>query len=596
MNHRLKHRLRCFITRTSGRLLILTNIKDVDERPYQGLKNVLIRSFDFSCHPGGGSPKDLLFVCLNLRKPHPLEGLPVKLVNDFLTIEDRYALDRFIYKNFSLSWYRHQNLSEYKGIHLGDILQYDFQKFVTPRLKNTLLLKRIFDESAFDRMLVLDDTNELLSVAQAFAEQKQIPCEGIILKRLPELRSKLSLWISEWLNVMAHKRLYSKLMTEAIFIDAKLHKYMKGCPSEKVFIPMFLQYGLSVRRKASDFFSLHLKATRRDRAHWREVWIRLRQDPVFMKQFQVEGLSFWPWMKGELENIFCHKLPRISCNVDLLNRFFKQKKISQMIFRNDHREFEKTCILSGRKHGVKSMVVQHGILAECNGHNHLWADRMAVWGPASIDWYKKYGNDPRKLTVTGNPNFDHLVSWKPSMTKSELCKKVDLNPSKKIVLYVTQQINKFSSFWTDDLFYVMSEDICDVLKNSSDYELLIKADPYESVLPYQKILNQSGITNGAAVRDFAIHEILPHCDVVVTLDSTVGLEAMFFNKPLVTYNLIGREDRIPFYKYGAAFRVKSKEELYQVLQTGAPLSQNQFVQEYAHDLDGRARHRLAALL
>ena len=133
--------------------------------------------------------------------------------------------------------------------------------------------------------------------------------------------------------------------------------------------------------------------------------------------FVYKGVSFWDIVSGKLSIFFEEIIPRIISNIRMLELLADTHKIKAVILRNDVKEAERSIILSLRRKEVPSLVLQHGILAEVNGHSELIADKFVAWGNASVNWYKNVGNSSREFVVSGNPRFDELVKLKPKIVE-----------------------------------------------------------------------------------------------------------------------------------------------------------------------------------
>lgn len=552
----------------------------------------------------------------------PKEFLKVKLrmitSEECLSKEDCAEIDKYIFSGLTRNWYSYNNITEYRGIHLGSILEYDFQRYLTPRVKNLEIIKKIADGEKIKKIVAIDDTAELGPVARLYAGMLNIPVLEISFlqkknKLGAKVKSKLASQFSRFLDALAFQRLMRDKNEGAIaLVDTRISKMLLKfqdtglsfmlCPFEKgvglrldlikqgfSYLPLYFEKGTRSNRRDTD----------------NKKWQALSLDENFKRIFQYKDISVWEIIKDKLSVFFLEYLPRIISNIDLLERLLKTKRIKIAVLRNDVKEFERTVILALRMAKIPSLAIQHGILAETNGHNILLADRFAAWGSASVDWYKRYGNPGEKFEVTGNPKFDTFINWRPEITKEELCRKLNLDADKGIILFATQQINKFSSFWTDDLFWVMTDRLLGAIAEFPDKQLVIKVDPYEYTTPYRERILASSYNHAVAIRDIDIYTLIYFCDLVITQDSTVALEAMVLDKPVITFNLTKRENRVPYVEKKAALGVSKSEDLLPVIKkaltdtetiSGLKRGRMEFIKEYAYKIDGRSKERLLNIL
>lgn len=67
------------------------------------------------------------------------------------------------------------------------------------------------------------------------------------------------------------------------------------------------------------------------------------------------------------------------------------------------------------------------------------ADKIIAFNEHIKEEAIKYGDyKPRQIVVTGFPQYDASVSYRPSVSRDEFCKRLGLNPAKKIILFALQ--------------------------------------------------------------------------------------------------------------------------------------------------------------
>lgn len=564
------------------------------------------------------SPHLIVFFNLEIPKQFVQTKLAVRTSEDYLSKEDYEAIDNYVFEDLSKSWYLYKGITDFHGIPLGKMYEYDFQKYLTPRIKNLEIIQKVIVKENIQKIIVIEDTGELEEVARLYANITNIPILAISIKKsrkLPfnlnlKVRSKFSTFFSMLLDYIAFKGIIKlKDSKGLILIDAKLYRFLQNMDSKLPFAQCPLEKGTGVRlnliKKGFTYLPLYFTKNRRYSKDWflyKKIWKNLNLEKDFKDIFKYKGISLWEIVHRQLSVFFLESVPRIISNINMLFEIAKEKNIKTAVLRNDVKELERIIILGLRLAKVPSLVIQHGILAESNGHNVLLADKFAAWGKASVDWYGRFGNSFEKFEVTGNPRFDTLANWKPKLSRQELCRQLNLDVNKGIILFATQQINKFSSFWTDDLFWVIADKLLTATRKFPDKQLVIKVDPYEDVGPYRNRIKESSHNNAVAIRDIDIYSLIFFSELVITLDSTVGIEAMIFDKPLITVNLTKRWDRVPYAEKEAAIGVYEEENLLPAIEKALTdqetisrlkIGRNRFLKEYAYEIDGKADVRLS---
>ena len=568
-------------------------------------------------------PKDSVFIFWGIDIPHGLKelGLNIKTSESYLDANDYKAIDSYVFAGLSKSWYLYNGITDYKGIHLGKIFEYDFQKFLVPRIKNLEILNRVCSAEKPKKIIVLDDSGELCIAVQLYAKIVNIPELTVkINNRKTRCAARVSSWLKRALsralsgviNYVSLRRLYRQANARHTLVDAKLFNYFSGHNRDMAVMPSILDGGFNYRWKMFSLRQPYLSFYSSGRARYLKEykvytrrWHFLESDKEFHDVFTYKGIPLWDILHLKLADFFLKGIPRIISNFKLLDNLCQRLDIKSVLLRNDVKEQERTIILSLRLHKIPSLIMQHGILAESNGHNELLADKFIAWGKASADWYSKFGNSKDKFFIAGNPRFDTLKDWKPKLSRDVLYGKLGRDLNKKTILFATQQVNKFSSFWTDDLFWVMADELLKCIKGRPGIQLIIKCDPYEDVLPYNRIAAYYPDAQVTTIRNFDIYTLIYNSDLVVTLDSTVGLEAMLFDKPLITFNLTTREDRVPYAQKGAAVAVYKDDALGDAIERvlndknltlQLKEGRKKFIFEYAHNTEEKARERLLEIV
>jgi hypothetical protein len=569
------------------------------------------------------SAGDNLIVCFNAAIPEEFERarLKAKSSEDYLIKEDYEAIDSFVFEGIGKSWYLYRNITDYRDMSLGKLYEYDFQKYLIPRIKNLEIIQKVIAKENIQKIIAIEDTGELADTAEAYANFAGIPILKIsfnLKRKLPSafgcfFKNKFSFCLSSALDRLAIRRVMKiRDSGSLILIDAKLLKFFSQMDDAIIFIPVPLEKGFSLRlrllKQGLPYLPLYVTKRRthlKDGVQLERKWKELLSEREFKSIFNYKGIPIWGLVCDQISKFFLEIAPRAIDNINMFFEIFNTKKIKAVIIRNDVKEFERVIVFSARLAKVTSFVLQHGILAESNGHNNLIADKYIAWGRASVEWYTGFGNCPGKFEITGNPHFDILVNWKPKLSRRQLCERLNLDKDKGIILFATQQINKFSSFWTDDLFLVMADKLLKAIQQFPDKQLIIKVDPYEEISSYRSRIKRASGNNAVAIRDIDIYTLISLSELVITLDSTVALEAMIFDKPVIIFNITKRQDRVPYAEKRAAIGVYKEENLPLAIEKALTdqgtierlkLGRKSFIEEYAYKVDGKAREKVVNLM
>lgn len=258
----------------------------------------------------------------------------------------------------------------------------------------------------------------------------------------------------------------------------------------------------------------------------------------------------------------------------------------------------KVAVAVAKQSGIPTLLLlQLGMLGKNYECPTFLADKISVPGDFIKDLVINCGVAEERIVVTGRPTYDALIRAEEKFDKAGICRKLGLDPSKKILVYCTENLPLTE---TQRMAYA----ICNAVKDFLDVQFVIKVHPSElSLSLYDTVLKQVGI-RALVTKEANIYEILYVCDLMMTGYSTTALDAMILDKSVITVNLTGLRDPIPFAESGAAIGVYSEEDLKQAIKNGLyndsakerlRRDREKFVYEQTYLSDGKATERIVNL-
>ena len=256
--------------------------------------------------------------------------------------------------------------------------------------------------------------------------------------------------------------------------------------------------------------------------------------------------------------------------------------------------------------GIPVLVIQHGAVSVDMGGFHvmpLEANKQAVWGEIPQGWHVTRGKDIESQVITGNYRFDPIAK-KYAMNDDELRRQLKIDNHKGVIVLGTEWYAGISVMYT----WEMNEQLVralHALKLYSNKQIVVKLHPtfYQH---YKKIVSEIANEVGIEViltKDY-LWELLSICDLLICGNSTIGIEAMFFAKPVIIVNLENTPE-IPYASYGAAICAHTPEEIESAIDTALhdsatikklTLNQERFLRDYTYKRDGQASKRVAHLI
>jgi UDP-N-acetylglucosamine 2-epimerase len=280
-------------------------------------------------------------------------------------------------------------------------------------------------------------------------------------------------------------------------------------------------------------------------------------------------------------------------------RVLRLEKPAILIVMTDSTVPCRIAVLSARLANVPSLLLLHsGLIGWIYDCPTFVSDQIAVMGEFAKRVLIADDVDGSKIVVTGRPSYDALIRAQAGFDRKEICSRLGLVPTKKIVVYTTENLPPRES-------EVMTRAVCKALKELQDAQFVIKVHPSELDLSiYRSVTKELGL-EVMITREAPIYEILYVCDVMITGFSATALDAMILDKSVITVNLTGLKDPLPFAESGAAIGVYEEGDLEKAVRMGLydegvkeklRRARQRFVLEHAYKKDGKASERVVELV
>ena len=250
-------------------------------------------------------------------------------------------------------------------------------------------------------------------------------------------------------------------------------------------------------------------------------------------------------------------------------------------------------VLVARKLGIATVMLQHGLDCEYRYLDEAFASHVALWGENRRDRYAGDSSyQPELMRVVGNPAYDDLP---PLQSSGDVgCQ----------WLWLTRPHRPEKCYWPSrepveglDIF----DAILKALERRENASLVIKAHTFDYADVYRERLEQSPVRDRVSFPDAGLFDLIDRADVVITEDSTAGMDAMVRDRVVVHAHFSKSPSVMPFVDYGAALPGFTTEEVEESLCRSADLSFSErkglrdgrraFLRDFAGPLDGRAGER-----
>jgi CDP-glycerol glycerophosphotransferase (TagB/SpsB family) len=264
-----------------------------------------------------------------------------------------------------------------------------------------------------------------------------------------------------------------------------------------------------------------------------------------------------------------------------------------MLLVSDAHHGSRLLTLVGRNLGIPSIVVQHGATFAPWGYLPLHADRFAAWGETSRQWMLERGADPDRVVVTGQPRFDKLANRSP-VTRPSL----GLPQAGRLLLWIVDP------FPIAENRAILAQ-LAAVVTQLADVTLVIRPHPSMSDAEWLVAETQHQHNIHVSPATLNLHDVITCCDAVLIQGSTVGIEALALNRPVIVFpadleNVFHRHYDTPAVQHCAtpAALLTALDQLFSHDAAEAALRNERqtFVRNALYQLDGQSAARVAALI
>ncbi|OLO35880.1 hypothetical protein BTR23_16160 [Alkalihalophilus pseudofirmus] len=222
------------------------------------------------------------------------------------------------------------------------------------------------------------------------------------------------------------------------------------------------------------------------------------------------------------------ELPAIVTYLVAIVNYFERRLISCVLVGGEVDYISRMLIIVAKTKGIPSICLQHGIIGSDRGWLPILSTKVAAFGQFETKFYQDAGVPKERIEIIGHPRFDRIFTEK-HMDKHLLYKKIGISPNKKTVLITTQPVI---------LDFGKLRRLIKCLLQDKKFEVIIQPHPTEirrNMLEGYRRLVKENTSVKLIEFDPELYNIIPNVDVVCVYNSTTGIEAMLFGKPVVYF-------------------------------------------------------------
>jgi len=243
--------------------------------------------------------------------------------------------------------------------------------------------------------------------------------------------------------------------------------------------------------------------------------------------------------------------------LSIMERAFKKYQPDLVVATNAPRS-EKAAILTARKMGIPSVCLVD-MFDPREFEDRIgqpgYADRVCVLGDFVKETLVKEGRKEEEIISTGNPNFDNLEDpgW---LDQAEVMVHQQDWTGKRIILWA-RQVNP--RHW--EFYRTVEEKLNKLVAKHPDWQVIIRPHPNDPT-QFGEFPDAVHLSKKAENIVTLLH--LAH--VVITVNSTVGMQGVILGKPLITMDMISTAQYLPYSKMGLALGIQDLGELEEAIE------------------------------
>jgi hypothetical protein len=213
------------------------------------------------------------------------------------------------------------------------------------------------------------------------------------------------------------------------------------------------------------------------------------------------------------------------------------------------------------------------------------AEMALLWGGLQASIFRRRGLAPECMQVVGSPKLDLVRHYRSNVSRQDFYARWKLPGDRPVILFATQPMD--CQFETAKALTAQSRAIADciALARQRGYGLVVRLPPSRSanvltpeLLQELRVPGLAGL-DGAAEGDYlaAPHDALFHADVVVSINSTMLLEASLMERPAISIGYVPCDQF--WHRHGGLPLATNRNELAAELDRALSESRSLFTEE-----------------
>jgi hypothetical protein len=342
----------------------------------------------------------------------------------------------------------------------------------------------------------------------------------------------------------------------------------------------------------------------------RKTWKQFRKSNKFTQSLNYKGINIFPYLEKRFALVFKAFSQLAGDSLAVSEAVIKSGQPKMVVLDHENNFYGLGFLMNSKNYDFKTISLQfESVNLRTSVHRHIPSEKAfdkksPVWRPladmkcASGPYAKEIlvnncNFRPETIEITGQPRYDNLAQKKLTESLKQLYSELGLDASKKTIVYASKFNDDEAQIWA----YLK-----DMVRKRDDIQLVFKLAPVNNLKFYKEKIGEE--KNVVVSKDIDLVKLLNVSDLLITKRSTVAMEAMCLEKPVLLVDFY-KTNQFPYIELGAAYDLKSLEELEQgvdrclydeKVKKSLALGGKKFIASYLYKQDGKAAERVVSII
>ena len=311
-------------------------------------------------------------------------------------------------------------------------------------------------------------------------------------------------------------------------------------------------------------------------------YLKLISTKKFQELFRFENILLWKQLEQVFEQMkYAPYFPLLLDLMDSLLLTFSTNKPQTIFLLYETGPLALALIIACKKFEIKTVGVQHGIIGEDhnyysfdpiatkkNPHGFPLPDKLLLFGESARKILIKNGYPSDRLVTFGNPTFFNLDKKKSIFASKSYYEKYGIEENQKVILLTTIFLQGKDSWSKLDYDVQIWRYLLKNFSGNKNFFIILKPHPGEDTSIYKKILHHFDSSNVKIIQGNTL-ELISISSIVISVYSSVIIDAICLKKPVVEVKFDNAESPIPLEKLGVVISSNLdciSEKIHEILQ------------------------------